>query len=38
LKTAKEKAVTEYIQGKGGITNEQFVFLEDIQRSSNEIT
>ncbi len=36
LKTAKEKGGYEYTQGKGGITNEQFVSLEDIQRSSNE--
>jgi hypothetical protein len=36
LKTAKEKGGYEYIQGKGGITNTQFVSLEDIQKLNNE--
>jgi hypothetical protein len=36
LKTAKEKGGYEYIQGKGGITNTQFVSLEDIQKVNNE--
>jgi hypothetical protein len=36
LKTAKEKGGYEYTQGKGGITNEQFVSLEDIQKANNE--
>jgi hypothetical protein len=32
----KEKAVITYKGKKGGITNEQFVSLEDIQKANNE--
>jgi len=36
LKTAKEKGGYEYVQGRGGETNKQFVTLDEIQRSTNE--
>ncbi len=36
FKTAKDKGGYEYIQGRGGVVNKQFVSLEDIQRANNE--
>ena len=36
LKTAKEKGGYEYVQGRGGVINKQFITLDAIQRSNNE--